>query len=310
MEVMTVDSLLYESGLTYVGTVESSENLNLGFRTGGKLLSIDVSTGDYVRAGQVLATVDSITAYNSVVSARAALRQAEDAYSRLQRVRDAGGVTESQWQEMLTRLDQARSLEAIAANELSHCTLTAPFSGVVGSISVVVGQTMLPMQTVLTLVNTGSLNAEFAVAEHDLAAISKGDRVDVELTATGVHLPATLIEKSLVQNTLTHTYKVKARLHNAQGIMHNAQCVPGMACKVHVRSANEEIVVPAHCLHLRPEGQTVWVVKNGKACRRLITTSHYTENGVAITDGLTLSDTIITAGYQKLYENAKLTMHN
>ena len=302
VKVMSADSLFFERGTCYTGTIESSQSTSLGFRTGGKLLSVSVTAGDYVQSGQVLATVDSLTAYNSHLSALAALRQAQDTYERVLKVRNNGGVTESQWQEVLTRLEQARSLETIAAGELSHCTLRAPFAGVVGATNAIAGQTLLPMQTVLTLINTGCLNVEFGVAEHELANISKGSLIEVEIPATAARYKATVTEKSLVQNSLTRTYDIKARLPQTTGM------IPGMSCKIYVFSNSRDIIIPAHCLHTRREGQAVWVVRNNTAHRQLITTSRYAKNGVVVTGGITPQDTIITEGCQNLYEGAKVNI--
>lgn len=303
VETMTVQSLLSKSGVTFTGTVEAAEQTTLGFALGGKLLDLRVHAGDYVAEGQVLAHIDSLTAYNSLLSARATLRQAEDAYLRLEKVRNGGGVTEAQWQEMLTRLEQARSVEAIAANELRRCTLTAPFSGVIGSADVVVGQTLLPMQPVVTLLNTNSMNVVFAITENDLDKVQKGSRVDIELGSAGEHTEGRVTEKSLVRNNLTRTYNIKARFDKTQRTL-----VPGMSCKVHLYDERQEIVIPAHCLSIRREGPAVWVVADGKAHLIAVTTSGYAKNGVIIKSGLTTSDTIVVAGYQNLFEGAQVSI--
>ena len=124
--------------------------------------------------------------------------------------------------------------------------------------------------------------------------------MDVELTATGEHRTAVVTEKALLQNSLTRTYKVKARLERTAGV------VSGMSCKVRVFEQSDELVIPAQCMHIRQDGQTVWVLRQGKAHRQRVKTSRYVKNGIVVEEGLSIGDTIITSGYQKLYEGAEV----
>ena len=62
-----------------------------------------------------------------------------------------------------------------------------------------------------------------------------------------------------------------------------------------------DIVIPANCVLLKPEGATVWVAEDGKAARRFVTVDGYQADGVRITQGLQEGDILITEGYQKLY---------
>lgn len=48
----------------------------------------------------------------------------------------------------------------------------------------------------------------------------------------------------------------------------------------------------------------VWVVNNGKAERRKITTGEVNSKGVVVKSGITFGDKIITEGTQKVYDGA------
>ena len=60
------------------------------------------------------------------------------------------------------------------------------------------------------------------------------------------------------------------------------------------------------CVLLKQEGPTVWVIENGKAVRREITTGGYQADGVRVTSGLNAGDTLIVEGYQKLYKDCNV----
>ena len=63
-------------------------------------------------------------------------------------------------------------------------------------------------------------------------------------------------------------------------------------------------------MQTRPEGLSVWVVENGRAQHRLITSSAFMSNGVLVSSGLHPGDTVITSGMDKLYVNSELRMKN
>ena len=82
-----------------------------------------------------------------------------------------------------------------------------------------------------------------------------------------------------------------------------------MVCKVHCSDAEGQgIVVPAQCIHTRLEGQALWLVRNLTAHRQLISVSEYVKDGVLVEGGLQAGDTIITSGYQKLYEGCPVKL--
>jgi HlyD family secretion protein len=65
------------------GQVVSSTDLNLSFKTTGVVSKINVTEGDKVKAGQVLATLDQSSQSASLTSARGSVAQAEAAYQKV-----------------------------------------------------------------------------------------------------------------------------------------------------------------------------------------------------------------------------------
>ena len=100
-----------------------------------------------------------------------------------------------------------------------------------------------------------------------------------------------------------HTYTIKAKVP-----VENKDILPGMVAKIKLSlSEASGIVVPSSCVLTMPEGADVWTVKNGKAYRRNIKVGGFVKNGVVVESGLQSGDTIITVGYQKLYNGAKVS---
>ena len=96
---------------------------------------VKVDLGSRVRQGQLLAALDEVSMQNTYQAAKAALKQAEDAYQRMKELHEKGSLAEMKWVEVQSKLQQAQSMEAVARKNLTDCQLYAPFSGVIAEKS-------------------------------------------------------------------------------------------------------------------------------------------------------------------------------
>lgn len=290
----------------YVGDIGSEQEVSLSFPLGGTLTKVAVKNGDHVVKGQLLAEVDATSATSLHATALATLRQAEDAYRRLENVHREGGLSEVKWVEMETNLEKARQTEVSARKHMEDCILRAPFSGVVSCGTPLVGQEMHPGEHFGRLLDMKRLRVQFSVPEQEISLINVGDEATAEVPSMGNgQLALRISDKSLSANPLGHTYKVYASI--VSGNVKNL--LPDMVAQVHIElNALGGIVVPSDCVQTMPEGTVVWVVKNGKAEHRQIGVGDFVRNGVVVKDGLMAGDTVVIAGQQKLYTGAKVKM--
>ena len=307
VQVMVVDTVTGGMTRTYVGEVEENLSVAVSFPMGGRVERVYVHEGDRVRAGQILATISKSTAQNAYNSAKASLDQAEDAYNRLKKVYDQGSLAEVKWVEIQTTLEQARSMEQIARKQLEDCTLTAPVAGVVGSCNAKAGGSLLPGEPAVTILDMGKVSVTFSVPESEISTVNVGDEASVCVPALDNRIMnGKITDRSVSASRVSHSYQVKIAFPNP-----DKSLMPGMVCKVLLNESDSQgFVVPAKCVQTRPEGLSVWVVENGRAQHRLITSTAFVANGVLVSSGLHPGDTVITAGMDKLYTNAELIIDN
>ena len=82
---------------------------------------VKVDLGSRVRQGQLLAALDEVSMQNTYQAAKAALKQAEDAYQRMKELHEKGSLAEMKWVEVQSKLQQAQSMEAVARKNLTDC---------------------------------------------------------------------------------------------------------------------------------------------------------------------------------------------
>lgn len=115
------------------GTIEPAQMSNLTFSVSGTVTAVAVSVGQKVSKGDVLATVGTTTLQSAVTTASAAVTAAS------QQLASASGSSATQLASAEAQLAQAQSTLALAQDNLKAASLTAPFSGVVASVGVAVG---------------------------------------------------------------------------------------------------------------------------------------------------------------------------
>lgn len=304
VEISIIEPTNDNSFRNYVGAIKSEMELPLSFPLGGTLTNLYVKNGQHVKKGTLIARVDE-TSFKSIHDAAlATLNQAEDGYNRLKQVHEEGGIPDVRWVQMETDLEKARQSEITARKHLNECTLRAPQEGIISMGEHTTGENLPPSAPFCKIFDMNKMMVEFSVPEKEIGIIQIGD------TATAIFpglddktKTIEIIDKSFVSNPMGHTYTIKAKVP-----VEDKDLLPGMVVKIKL-SLNEAsgIVIPSSCVLTMPEGADVWTVQNGKAYRRNIKVGDFVKNGVVVESGLQSGDTIITAGYQKLYNGANVS---
>lgn len=125
----------------YSGTIEENGGVSLSFPVGGTVKQLNVTEGQAVGSGQLVAVLDATTLGNlvsassatvgqaqaAVGQARAGLAQAEksaaqalDAYKRMKQLHDNGSLPEIKWVEVQTQYQQAQDAVNAVRQQVSQ----------------------------------------------------------------------------------------------------------------------------------------------------------------------------------------------
>ena len=302
---------------TYVGVVEEAEATAVSFTSMGTVRRVYVSEGQRVGRGQLIAEIDDTQAHNVLASSQAAVTQAEDALQRYSLLHERGSMTESQWVEVQSKVTQARSQLALAKKNLADCRLTAPVGGIIGRRNVSAGETAMPSQAVVTILNVGSVKVKFSVPEAEMQDITAHTPALVTVDAIGRSFVGGRIEKGVQADALTHTYDVRVSINN-----HDRALLPGMVASVTlgsptsasmpssaaVASSPTIVTVPLRAVQRRADGSLfVWTIdKSGKSHRTAVEIGSSIGNDIDILKDLSASDRFVVEGYQKISEGSKV----
>ncbi len=309
VEVHQISTFNGNEEIAYSGTIEESESTPLSFSGVGTVARVLVSEGDFISKGQLLATLNDETYKNTYEMTLAALKQAEDAYKRLQPMYKNGNLPEIKLVEVETGLQQAKASAAISKKSLDDCKLYSPVSGIVGKRSIEPGMTAMPNLTSINIVKIEKVFARVPISENEIASVKKGNKAKVKIAAlNNAEYSGTVEEIGVMADPLAHTYKIKIGIANS-----NRQIKPGMICNVFLSKNTKTpgLFIPGQAVLVDEQGRNfVYAVNNNKAEKKFVKTGKLLRSGVEVIEGIGAGEKVVVGGQQKLVSNSLVHIVN
>lgn len=295
------------------GTVTARVESKLSFRTAGRIAERKVDIGDHVKAGEVLATIetpqqvaDLQAAKATLQSAEATLTQAQSSFDRQKQLIDSGFTTRSSYdsaEEQLRRAessrDSARADVGTAEEQLALTVLRADADGIVTTRDAETGQVVSAAQTVFTVARDGARDVVFDVYESLLADTPESDKVEIRLLSDpNVVATAIVREVSPTFDSATGTVRVKMSLIDPPAAMGLGAAVVGSG----TWAPRNLVSLPWTSLSASEAGPAVWVVdpQTHTVSHRAITVERYVKGEILVSAGLKDGEIVVTAGGQFL----------
>lgn len=311
VQVKKVEKVNISETLAYSGTIEESETVPLSFNIPGTVLKVFVSEGEYVKKGQLLASINDESIKNAHEVSLATLQQAEDAYKRLEPMYKNGNLPEIRFVEVKTGLQQAKATAAISKKNLHDCKLHSPISGYVGSKSIEPGMNVMPGVNAINIVRINKVYANVSISENEISTIKKGQEANIVVGALSKEIYKGRVEEiGVMADPISHTYKIKVIIPNEEKLIK-----PGMICNVRIQKQNktEGVIIPNQAVQINEKGKTfVFKVneENNTAIRKYVETGKLLTDGIEIPNGLAQGDLVVVSGQQKLINEMPVTIVN
>lgn len=288
--------------------IEAVNQSTLSAETSGRIKHIAFDVNDYVEQGQtVIQLVDNEQqaalrqAQAQVVQTQAQHKDAQKNFKRVQALHSQGSLSQGQLDNADT---QARSTAAAvkaaialrdrAQEQLSYTQIRAPYSGIVKSRHVEVGEMVNPGKPVMTGLSLSELRAVADVPQRFAPQLRKQQNVNV-LIGKDI-LPVKKVVMFPYGDPDSHTFKVRVDI-NAEG----KSIFPGMWVKLKVPTGNEQkILIPQSAVIRKGELSAVYVKRRKQYHLRQIRLGNEQGRTIEVLSGLRDGETIATQGYDVL----------
>lgn len=274
LDVQTVEAVAYPltQSLQAYGSIVAPWNHHavIASPLTGRIVALNVSPGESVQAGQVVAEMESPELEQLVLELRAAqvdlslsmklvdnISQASrsgaipgvrllESQSKLEQDRAAVELASAKWQALqLPREMLETILRLPAQTHRQLLELRSPISGVVTHADLSIGKVVDPKEHLFEILDLSSVWLKIQVLEKDLASVAIGQPIELRLTADASEVFSGQID--VVDSFLdpeTHLGTVWATLSNPT--YSRAKLLPGMSGNVRLDAApsGEPLVIP------------------------------------------------------------------
>lgn len=304
------------------GTIFPKQESMISPKTSGRIEKLYVDEADRVKQGQPLVMLEQERlrieikeAQASLKEAQAQLKNVEATLKRNQKLFEEGVLDSQSFDDVTTEreLAKARVQRADATLErvqqdLKDSVITAPFNGFIVEKMMNEGEmaTTMPPSNIFHLVDTSSVKIECNITEERKKSISVGKEAAIELDAyPGEVFTGKVTTVNPKVDIDSRTFKIKIEIANA-----DYRLEPGMFARISIieRQSKQTLLIPERVI--MEEGQTkkVFVVENGKAVEKSITTGLVNPPFIEVTAGLQENDLVVTEGFYSLKDGIKVTI--
>lgn len=304
VEVARVRTTVIRDEVQAVGSLRSRRSVVLRPEVSGRVTQLHFSDGARVRKGQVLVQLDDQLPRAQVQQAQAELSIARANHQRNRDLVAQGFVSQRSLDESAANLQVAQAKLALAEATAARLKLVAPFDGMAGLRNVHVGDYLKDGADIVNIEDIDSVFVDFRLPERYQGQIRVGQVAQVQLDA----LPGETYEAQVRAidpqiDANGRSVSVRASIDNRR-----LQLRPGMFARVTARfdTRADALVVPEEAIVPQGSSPYVFTVVPGTAAGSLVVQRVPVRLGqrqggmVEVQDGLSLGDTVVTAGQQRV----------
>src|SRR5712672_245158 len=285
--------------ISLTGRIQAKDQANLAFRIGGRLQERNVTVGDPVTPGQIVAKIEPQDYQNALrsaeadlASAQAVLANAQHAEGRQSELLSKGFAAQATYdqaeQQLKTAQAQAESAQAKLQNAKDNLTYTELKSDVAGSViakGAEPGEVVAAGRMVLQVATRGGRDAVFNVPAQIIRQSPPNPEVTVALSDDPAVVAIGHVREVAPQaDAATGTYVVRVALDRPPETMRLGATILGQ-----VTIQSEPVIqLPGTALTQSEGKPAVWVVDRQKKTVSLvpITVGHYDTSSAVVSHGL------------------------
>ncbi len=321
LAVMTVaeENTTLQTGMPT--TLEGENDVEIRPQIQGFLTRVCVEEGQKVAKGQTLFVIDQVQLKAAVDAAQAAVAVAQanvnttkTNMSNNKLLLDKNIISSSAYQTSVdtynaavANLHQAQASLTSARKNLSFTNVTAPTSGIVGTIPFKEGSLVSPSTLLTILSNNSDMQAYFSLNEKDILALTDNGRRSLQeaiakMPAVTLRLangemydrPGKIVAISGVIDPSTGAATAKAVFPNPTGMLHSGNTGEVMIPNIHPNS----IVIPQNATYEVQDMRFVYVLGDSNKVHSVPITVADQNDGQSfiVTGGLKPGQTIVTEG--------------
>lgn len=306
LPVNVVSPEITEIFATYhtTSTIVSDRDAPISARVAGEVIEVFVEEGDWVEKGQTLARLDGDRLRIQMNQAKANLEKTTREYERNINLHERGLVSTASFDGTKFDLDALDASYRLGKLNYGYTFVRASISGVVSSRDIKVGQHVSVGDTTFRITDPSELMAYLQIPQNELAKFAVGYAASIYVDSMPDRIFAASIARiSPTIDVRNGTFRATALIDN-----HEALLAPGMFGRFEIafEKHSDVLVIPTAAVIEEDNVSVVYVVEDGAARRRTITTGIEEDGQIEVLSGLSGFEKIIVTGQSGLRDGSRV----
>lgn len=307
--------------LSAIGTMAAVQGVTVSADLPGIVDRIAFDSGRAVRAGEVLAQLDTRQEQAQLAAVEAARDLARLNFDRMRGLVDQGAISRADYDLAAAEQKQTEARVGEIRAAIARKTIRAPFSGILGIRQANLGQYLAGGDPVVALQSLHPIYVNFGAPQQDAGEMRIGRQVRISTEALaaggpGVQFAGRITAIDSIVDETTRNVQVQATVANPRGTLR-----PGMFVQTEVMlgATRTAVALPASAISYAPYGDSVFVVTdlkspNGETYRgvrqQVVKLGGARGDQVAVLSGVKPGEEIVTSGVFKLRNGAAVHVNN
>ena len=306
VEYMKVEPTTFEENISLPIVVLPNKEIDLGMTNGGRVTKIYIDKGDNVKKGQVLLETDDTILKASHEIAKASLEYQENEFARNEKLLEDGSIAEVQFDSAKLALAQARSTYEITKKNYENATLEAPFSGIVTTKNIEVGDILAPGTPAFRIIDTKAVKVQAGIPEKYIVDFEQGNKVKITIDSIpGREFEGMINYIAPEASPAVRTFLAEMVVDNSDGsirtgVMGNARIVRNVY--------KNALMVPMNAITETQKGHMVFVLKDGDIVEERNLKVLGGDDLMVQVEGIFEGEKIITKGNYDLIDGEKVNV--
>ncbi len=297
-----IKSETLDNNIKAIGNIKANEEAEIRSEISRKIRGIYFKEGTYVGKGSTLFKLDSDDLTAKLRRQEVDERLAVTKLDREKQLIEKGLTSQEEYDVLETTLEQIRAEISITRIDISKTYVRAPFSGIIGLRNVSNGAYVTPQTVLTTMQDVSKVKIDFSIPEKYIYLFKKGQMIMFKVDGIDGEFEAEVYAYEPKVENDTRTLVLRAITTNA-----GKKLMPGTFANVTfiVSQSKDAMMIPTEALVPKLKGQSVYVVRDGKAKLTDVDIGERTESLVQIiSDNVKPGDTIITTNILRIKDSS------
>ncbi len=310
-DIAVVQMQPFTQKIAISGIFKPTQEVNIKAKNYGDITGFKVKSGDYVKAGQVIAKIINIDFQSRLQQSNSQINVAKEQldlatiqYNKQFALMKEGVISKNALDSYKSSLDiakanvkAAQAAQQISGKSVSDMMVIAPFSGIVATTYIQNNEKVNIDTPILHLVNTQTLELEAGINANDIQKVNIGQQVHINIennveNVTNSHIVGKVVRIAPISNGSARLVNAYIKVDNNN---QNNMIKAGVFAKADiVIHAQDMPAVDESSIQRLPNGQSfVYALKNKALSKINITESMYKDKQKVGVENLEIGTSVV-----------------